>query len=325
MKKVLIALAIVLALILVAAGVVFYRANQKIGLTESEAVSHETLATQQTRVRGVLKTAALSDFIASLVPPTVEVPDYIPWDIQDALPRLLPREVALLADPDFATGQISLTLFANEQRLGPMLVQLVNDAGILDQPMPVTWSGEGVQLERRGVIIARATLDIPQGLEDRILEHWSPQTLPNPVTIEGTNQFELVVDNRNGDLLTLFAAISEAQGQNWQAMLDHKQVKSAMPLIKKITDGRLAANLDGPDQANIKLVIHADKRAGGMLQFLLAGGAVPQIQTWLEQQFGMKLEGESRYDKEQQALVGTYVLSGFRAQLEQAIAGTAQG
>ncbi len=320
MKKVLIALAVILLIVAVAAGVVFYKANQEVGLTESESVSHETLASPHTRVRAVLRTAALSDFIASLVPPTVKVPDYVPWDIQDALPRLLPREVALLADPDFTQGEIGLTLFANEQRLGPMLVKAVNDSGIFKKPLPVSWSGDGALLEKRGVITARANLPIPEGVESRILEHWTPQTQSEPVAVEGTNQFEIVLDNRNGDLVTLFAAISQAMKQDWKAMLNQDQVKSVLPLVAKVSDARLAANLDGPDTCNIKLVVHADQGAGGMLQFMLAGAAVPELQKMLEAKHSLILEGQSKYDKEQQALVGTYKLTGFREQLERAIA-----
>lgn len=315
MKKGCIAVLIIVPLLcVIAVGTAGYIANQRFGLTVAPAVSHETLASAQTRLRAVLKPDKLQGFIARHLPPgAVPLPGFVPWNAEQLLPEVLPQEVAVLAGSDYAGGHVRLKLFVNERRGGPMIQQALNQSGLFAKVRQIAWDPNLVQMQQRGVLTVDGSIPIPEATETRVLEHWTHQSPGQPLTAQGYHLFEAVLDNRNGEILTLFAAISKLMDYEWQKALD--QQKIIMDTLVNVRSARLDANLASDDKMLINLRIDANAEARPVFDFY-ANIGVMYGKGWLKNNYDMGLEGKFVWDENASAAIGNFELTGFEKHVQ---------
>jgi len=320
-KKGCLIVAIVVPLIILAAvGVVGYRMSRQFGLTEAPAVSHDTVVNAQTRFQAVLEPDKLNDFVLQHLPKDkIQIPSWIPWKIDELLPKILPREVALVAGSDYKQGTIDLTMFVNERRGGPAITEYLNQQNPFRNLPQIKWDPKLVQLPQRGVITLGGALSIPEGAEEKVLESWSHEPPKDPAKPAGDHLLEAVLDNRNGEIITLAASIMSIYGMDWQKMFAMQEAQMGLEIIKHITVVRLTADLAGNDLMKILLTIGAEPIIQSQLEFFTNAFAVPPVQQYLKEQMNLKLEGNFKWDAKQNALVGDFGLSGFEAIIAQQI------
>lgn len=293
-------------------GVVGYRYAQEFGLTEAPEVSHETLAAPETRVRLRLDPNRMQPLILSLLPPDLPIPAWVPIDPRQRLGDLLPREIVLLAGSNYASGQMEVTVFVNERRGGPFLAQVTERAAVLAGLPFVRWTTPGLVAPRRGVLSATGALPIPNGLEARILEHWTHQPPADTVPLQGGHQLELTLDNRNGELFTFMATLMELNGVNWQTVFADPQFKIANDVIVGILHGRATADLVDEDTMQVNIAMKTTPETGGTLPFITGAFLQPEIENFLAAQYGLKLTGTPRYDGATGLVIGDYRVTGFK-------------
>ncbi len=322
----LIALALLVVAAVVVAGVAYAKANRQFGLTEAPAVSHETLATGNTVLRIVLKPDTLTAILDKLVP-AGQIPPFLAkmgYTPEKMLPMILPREVAVMAAPDLATNKLNLTFFANERRGGPLLVDAINTGNYTQGKKPldnfplIKWAPEGASLPERGAFELKGNLAIPDTVESAILKSWKPTPPVQPLRIEGTHLLEAVMDNRNGDILAIYAALMAAQGADWQATL---KAPPAGPMIEAnlpdILDVRAAADLKDFDSATINLRLDATAEKGPGLEFMFKM-VWPNVLDVAAKQ-GITIKGEPVWDPQKGALLIDLTLSGLKPMLEKTL------
>jgi len=275
-----------------AGGFVLHRLNGTYGLFPAQAVSHESLATADTRLRISVDTLRLGQDLLPYLPENPPLPGWLPWDLPGILPKVMPRELALLGGSDFAASLYNLTLFVNEQRGGPALPDYLNNrARILQQVPAVTWDGEGFQLKSRGVLMANGHFQLPLGLENEILAGWSLDGPDIPLALAGGHLAEGVIDNRNGEVVTLIGGLAPMWGSSLDRIKADSRFAAVFALLLDIHHIRLAVDFKNVDTLLLQFRLHADQAAGGQLEFmlpLLIGMFAPQV----EAQYGLKLEGD---------------------------------
>jgi hypothetical protein len=316
MKKgciiVLVVLAVLFILAIVGGVIAFNVFDKQFGIRMAPEISHEVLSTANTRVRMVIKPELLAPYLVQFIPEDVEVNTY-GYELQEIMGHILPREIAILARSDMAARNISLTIFANEKRGGPFISAMINQDSPFDRIRQIAWRSAGLELQGRGTLVAEGDLAIPAAVEEELLQIWPIRSSQPPATIQGNNQVELVIDNMNGDILTLAAAGAAASGKPWEEVRQDQAASMAIGVIKSINVARMAANMIDKDTAEISLNIDADPDSGAGLQFLISGVGLPQLKDLLKEDFGLILAGDSVWDEEKHAVVGQYTLTGLEA------------
>lgn len=324
MKKGCLIVLILLAVLVFGLGVAAVVGARSAGLFAGPAISHDTLATAKTRFWVVVNPEPMLPVLMPLVP--AEIPDNplpVAFNPQKWIGSFLPRELALLAAPNFATGKTELTLFVNERRGGPAIVEMVRQQGALPNIPQVQWAEQGIELPERGNLQMRAFMPIPDGVEEVILENWKQRQTIEPLRVSGNHQIEALLDNRNGDLLGLAAAVVQATGGNW-AELFEQQKDRIMPILPGIHDIRLAVDLVDLNRATAVLRIDASEESGMTLQFLL-GMAWVQVVAGAESKYGVTIKGEPQWDAEKGAVIANLDITGIENHIRGAVAGRMAG
>jgi hypothetical protein len=314
-KGCLIGVATVALLLLLVGAVVLFGANRSLGLVEAPIVGHNTVASSSTRFRAVIEVDRLLDHILSAIPAGTELPSWVPMDIEELLPKILPREIAVVGGSDYDSGKIGLTLFINERRGGPRIQQYINESFALQKIELVQWAPEGILFPNRGILQADGEIAIPDGLEDVYLERWRHDMPGSPFPVKGGHLFELALDNRNGEVLTLMGAITEANGGDWQRLFSDPQVKGFLDLLVYINHGRITADLLNKDTLQFDLRIDAESEISMGLEFFTF--ALPQIKQTVAQRYGLVLEGDAKWHEDEEALIGSFKLKGIEKKLQQ--------
>ena len=316
MKKgciiVLIVLAVLFILTIVGAVVAFNVFDKQFGIRLAPEISHETLATDNTRIRMVIKPELLTPYLVEYIPEDIEV-DTHGFELQEIMGHILPREIAVLARADMAARTVGITIFANEKRGGPFISLMVNEDNPFDRIRQIAWRSAGLELQGRGSLVASGDLAIPAAVETELLEIWPMRSSQPAATIQGNNQLELVIDNMNGDILALAAAGAAAAGTPWEEVRKEQAASMALGVIKSINVARIAANMIDKDTAEISLNIDADPDNGAGLHFLISSVGMPQLKDLLKEDFGLILTGDAVWDEEKFAVVGQYTLTGLEA------------
>ena len=322
MKKVFIALAIIIPLLIaVVLWVVWSRADEAVGLSLAEAVSHETLAPKETRLRVVAQPDQLTPFLLQHLPADLKdrIPSWVPWSLDDAIPKLIPYEVALMSEMDYALGAMRFLFFINERRGGPYLTGMLNESGILNRLSMVQWAPAPLRLQQRGVITAQGAISLPYHIEQRVLDVWGPDAADSAVRIEGGHLLEVALDNRFGAGLALIETIASQSGVDSENMWEDPNAKIGFELIKQITVARLYADFAGSDRMDIHLRLDAASQASDQLSFVAEVFILPLLKSFLSEQLDMTLDGGTKWDAAQSALIGEFTLSGFEAKIQAAI------
>ena len=284
MKKgclIILAVLVVLLVLLAIGAFVAYRVGDaRLGLSQSPVISHEEAVKGDTRIRFVLSPEKLAPFIAAYMPPNIEQAVGRYMKIEDILNTVLPREVALLARSDVMGKKLGVTLFANEKYLGRLIQERINGSEFFSNLPQLNWTTDGFELPERGFLVAEGNMPIPDSVEEELNKLW-PVTAKEPAaTAEGTSQAELVIDNRNGDILALAAALIQAAGQDWDALKANQYGRTAIGIMESIHVGRLKADMMDNDTASIQLRIDSDAEKGPGLQFLHCGSISARARSW---------------------------------------------
>jgi len=163
-------------------------------------------------------------------------------------------------------------------------------------------------------------MPIPDSVEEELNKLW-PVTAKEPAaTAEGTSQAELVIDNRNGDILALAAALIQAAGQDWDALKANQYGRTAIGIMESIHVGRLKADMMDNDTASIQLRIDSDAEKGPGLQFLLSGLALPYVRDYIKKNYALVLEGDLPWNAGENAIIGSFKLTGLEPFLQSRLA-----
>jgi len=316
MKKgcliVLIILAVLLVVGVVGAFVAYNAFDARVGLGLSRPISHQEAVVGDTRIRCVVNPEKLAPFLADYIPANAQLP-IDAAQIKELLPYVVPREVALLARSDVMGRKLSITLFANEKRLGRLVQEYANTEDVLSNIKQIKWTTKGFELPERGFLFAEGDMTIPESVEKEIFTLWPTQAKEGPATIEGGNQVELVIDNRNGDILAVAAALATAQGQDWAALRASEYGGMAIGIIESIYVARIKANLMDKDTLSIDLRIDSDAEKGPGLQLLLSGLVVPAAKDYLKKNYALTLDGDVEWNAADNAIAGTLKITGLEA------------
>lgn len=250
-------------LILAAAAYAYYSVKSSYGLSPAEPVSHETLASGETRLRVVLSRDKLVPYLQGLLPAGgVQAPWYVSTLLGDptkVLEEVLPYEIALLGNADYKGNVFDFTLFVNERIAGPAIATVVRQQ--LDQMQKAARANtadpagevfrtlkfqEGfIDNEQRGVLKSTVGLPMPAGMQNRVLRSWQVDKSPTTQTIAGGNLLEVVIDNKTGELMTLAGVIGKANNQTLDQVFSVPDVELA---IRSIDVVRATLNLTGDDE-----------------------------------------------------------------------------
>lgn len=324
-KVILILLGVVAVLLLVAgvgAGVAYHRFNQRFGLAEAAAVSHETVASAATKLRVVARPEQLTPLLLAYLPkdrmPTLPFVSALGLDFTKAIELLMPREVALLSGSDFGAGQLRLTLFVNERRGGPAIVEHLNLADVTARMPLVKWAGSHFQMPQRGVLLMDGQIPIPEEVETVVLESWSHRMEGAPLSVSGSHLLEAVLDNRNGELLTIGASIAQGLGVDWQEAMKQPPLSMAGPVVEKVQEIRMQVDPEGLDTLKCELRIGGPPDVAG-LSFLINIAVAEFVAKPLKEEHGLDLKGECVWDQAQGAVIGSYRIAGLDGYLRRQI------
>lgn len=315
-KGCIIALLVALTLLVLAGLALFIAlriANERVGLTLAPQVSHETLASPETRIRLLVKPGALAPFIAQALPPDMQIPLSAWVDPAMVLAHLLPREVAVMAETDVPARKIGVTLFVNEKRGGPAIARTARESGVFGGVSAFRWASQGLELIQRGVVVARADVDFPPEVEQELLTRWPNRSMEPAASVQDQYHAELVVDNRNGDLLALIGAVLLAGGGDWNQIRQEQVADMALTVIQSVWVARLGGNMQDKDTAVFDLRIDADPNNGPALHFLLSGVVVPELRNMLQQNHNLTLEGDLQWVDAEGAVLGKFTVRGLNA------------
>jgi len=316
LKKLAIAAAVLGVLAAIAAGITLNHLDGTYGIFTSETVGHDTFALPDTRLRVSIDTLQLGADMVPYLPENPPLPGWLPWDLPSLLPKVLPREVAILGGSDYADGAYNLTVFVNEQRGGPALPEYLNNQYKFQQQFPaVEWAPEGFQLERRGVLSAQGQLPLPLDLEDTILQTWSLELPDTPLTLFGDHMAEAVVDNRNGEIVTLMGALAPVWNTSLEQMQQNPQIDALLTMLADVSDIRLAIDFKTTDIILLQFRIHAAQEVGGQLEFFIPL-AIPMLSQQLQVQYGLTLESENKWNPEEEVYTADLSVIGVEQKLK---------
>lgn len=269
LKKSLIALVILLCLVGIVGGIVGYRLNEQYGWIAAGPVSHDTLASADTRLRLKVDSLRLGDALKHYMPEDTPLPKWLPWDLGSLIPKVLPREIALLGGTDFRDNLFRITLFVNEQRGGPYIPSFLNTQTNFKVSIPaIHWEEPGFTLKKRGVLTANGYLELPDSMESTLLEGWPEETDTEPLLLIGGHLAEGAIDNRNGDIVTVIAACAPMWNTSLDQLKENPQFTAALDLLIQVFNIRLAIDFKDPDTVVVQLLINADPEVRGRLEFL---------------------------------------------------------
>ena len=311
MKKGCLIVVLICVLLAIAAGGAAALAAKNWGFFAAPVVSHATLVTPKNRLSIIVNPETAVTALLPMFPPSIPLGP-LAVDPKKWVARILPYEVALLATPNLATGKIEATVFINERRGGPALVEMAKQRPLPEIP-GVTFDPEGLQLPTRGNLQLRATMPIPESVEAVITENWK-QTPPSEQLLpEGTHHLELILDNRNGDLLTFASALVNANGGDWDEFFT-KNSPQFMPFLPGTHDVRVGLSLVDLNTAKGQLRIDATADSGAGLAFVLGMGwvyAVGEAKT----QYGLDITGEPKWVDEKEAIIADFEIKGLEPHL----------
>ena len=313
MKKGCIIVLAVLAVLVVGGVVVgavaYGKASMEFGLSEALPKTSDSLVKPETRVRAVLKTDLLTEFVQKHLPVelTSQIPSWVPFDANTIVADVMPYEVSLLGGSDYRAGKFNLEIYINERRLGPALVEMFKQNNPVAGIPAIQWDPNLLTQAERGSLTLDGTIAIPDGLEDEILKTWTHEQKGEPLQISNSHLLELYIDNRNGDILTLAGAIAKSQGQDWKTLFASDGFKIATQIIQRINYITAEADLKSMDELGMVIRIYSENAQS--LAFMintrlegLKGLAMMQ---------GLTLDGTVVADDSIQAVVGTFTLSGL--------------
>ncbi|HNR32889.1 MAG TPA: hypothetical protein PKI11_18500 [Candidatus Hydrogenedentes bacterium] len=269
----------------------------------SPLVSHETVATPNTDARLVVSPRKAADFLHALVPWDMlqksDLPVNIKVLLEKHLAEIMPNEIALLGGPDFAAKTYGFTFFVNQQYFDVLLPAGTGLLGLPGRVPLVAWSEDGFQLREPGVLTANGTLPIPEGLEGKLQELWETlDAAASPLTVGGDHLIELALDNRRGELLSLYAVAASQSGQTVEDLFANPMFRSVPQVLAQLSHVRACADLGPAEELTVDVAVQAAESAGPEIEPFIAfavDAILPELKGTLAQ-FGLTLEGKAQWE-----------------------------
>ncbi len=220
-------------------------------LRDAPRISHETIAKPHTVVRIVVDPSRCQELIEKALAGQEGLPGWV-------VSRAVPYEMALLFDVDLDAGKTGVTVFVNERRFGPVIVDSVNQAGVARLFRPVKWTPPGLVRKDRGILLLEGTIPIDAETLDFTWTRWVHSITLAPLEIEGNHLAEAVFDNRDGKA---YAVISALWGPHGAAPSDQETWQNIMKFATKITSVRFHADLVSDDELSVQGLIECNRHA----------------------------------------------------------------
>ncbi|MCP4645899.1 MAG: hypothetical protein GY851_35975 [bacterium] len=213
-------------------------------------VSHETVARPTSSSRIVLDPGKAAGYLARhvVVDPNLS---------EGTLSFALPHEAALLIDPDLETSRANVTLFVNEKRLGPVIVDQANRAGIASMVPFMRFAKPGMEYKSRGTLTLDAQLPLHTHYVTIVKEEWGRVDPLTPPTVEGGHLLEAVFDNRDGSFFALFTSLYSRLAPGRLAY-DPKALAKNLWIISLV---RIQADLVSDDELKLRVVLECGPQA----------------------------------------------------------------
>lgn len=293
----------IVALLVVIGVIAVVTADRKYCVFRSPEFSHAPYVIPDTRVQIAVWPGrgqeALMAFLQTALP---EKQRPSPWVVK----RLLPHEAAVFLAPNLQTQSIAVTTFVNEQRLGPVIRDAVNEANLARSLPAIRWSREGMVAEKRGILTLRGEVPIDAHTLELTQTHWTDAPAAGPLSLEGGHAIEVALDNRDGGAFTVLSALELLKVSNGESNPDFY-----VGMLANVSWMRLSADFTGTSEALVKLHIECrpDVEPGtpGSVQFVVDMG-VNEGKKALEAK-GATLAGASRV--EGNAVIGEYTITGL--------------
>jgi hypothetical protein len=290
-KKVILGIIIAVLLIVVIAVLVVdvkYEA-----LRSSPITSHESVATDGDTLRVVFHPMLMKDLIAAQIPEDSNIPGW-------AVDKGVPREMAALISPDLQAGRMGVTVFVNEQRLGPVLAEESTTSNISGQVPYISWDTKGLVHEKRGSMTMRGSAPIADPICKAAVSQWGTVEPLKPIPIEGGHLFEALLDNRDGASFAVITTLAAAGAKGAVPVNPKDLAVNLYPAYSlRITADRVPSDQVEPDDGEvltIKLQIECNPRAEenaiGTMAFLL-DMIRGQLAAEVQKAYGAELSGKT--------------------------------
>ena len=212
----------------------------------SPRVSYQTLVKPETRLQMVVDVPRAEKFIKQQLLKDARVPEWV-------LKRALPYEAALIITPDNVLGDMNVTLFINDQRLAPIIIEKANQ---IQLPKPLSeWFTEKMTMKERGMLTRKGAASMDRMLLSKLKTQWKNAAPPaEPLKIAGGHLVEVVLDNRDGGALAIICTMLAAQGLPAADFI----TEGRMGVVASIASLRIQADIM-PDKA---LKVHLELECG---------------------------------------------------------------
>ena len=242
MSKKQIALAVLLVILIVVLVAAIIVDSKFAAILSSPKISYESLVKPETRAEIVIDVPKLKDIIKRKLP--ANVPDWL-------LPRALPYEAALVANLDYVLNKMDLTLFINDQRLAPVLLDQINR---LKLPAPLDrWFSEKMAWKERGKMIRKGEVPMDMSFLSRVKGIVKGKAgVGAPLRIEGGHLFEAALDNRDGSLLAMAGTIAAAATR---ADVTDPSIDGYLGMVAPLDAVRVQADLTDPKTLQVHIAL----------------------------------------------------------------------
>ena len=250
-------------------------------IRSAPVLGYDSIAVPGDILRVVVRPLLMEETLAEVVAAIGPVPEC-------SLGWVLPREVALLVDPDVENATAWVKLFVNEQRLGPVLHQWASDAA--RHPSVLDWVDLKVTASKRGTLSLEGAFPIDADIQRLILERWPAPAPAEVVPMEGPYPFQAVLGNRDGGtlavLLTLLnRLVPEPRPYKPQAIAD---------TLREVISIRIAGETPSPGQLrlNVAFIYAEGTRDEALAKFAFLWDTLFRQMRWpLEQATGLAISG----------------------------------
>jgi len=302
-KKIWVILIAIVAVLLLAGVAGLIAAERRFAFLTSPKVSHSAYLVPETRVQIAFEPELGADAIIQLIEQAVpENRRPSEWVLRQVFPQ---KAVVLLA-PEPLAGGIHITAFVNDQRVGPIIRDAVNNADLTHTFPMIKWASEGMTLEQRGVLTLRGEMPIDPHTLELARTTWPEARVDTVLALEGGHVIEAVLDNRDGGAFTVLSAFEALQGPDGENDPDF-----FVGMFANIASLRLTADFAGPNDVVLSIRVECppdvEEDVPASLQFLL-DMTLAQTQEPIRDA-GAALTGTSRV--ENKTIIGEYTLSGL--------------
>jgi len=246
--------------------------------------SHTRFVTDATRARIFIRPLMARNLIDAWFPSERTPPAWV-------LTRVLPHELAFVLTPRLDAGQSDVSLYVNEQRLGPLVADVVNRSGFMGQYGYIHWNAD-VTLERRGSLAAQGQLDIPDRVLTTARDHWGVVQGLKPLDVDGTHFFEAIFDNRDGGAFALMCALYN------HGLLGEPQIALEEEYKTFLSIASIHVYADATAAGNVQLIVILESAPGARAEDIDANAfnlevAIGEVARFIREQYGAELRGRA--------------------------------